>query len=124
MTASKTTKSEEIKPKVLKHEEKPDWEKEFDKKFIPIITLTRSGLEPLPGITGNIYTVKDFIRSLLAQQRSELLDLVEKEVIGEDDNDDWGVSGNYKKVETVRNGIREEQRQKLSALRLSIKKKV
>lgn len=107
MTASKTTKSEEIKPKVLKHEEKPDWEIDswesyfLDDKLPPAFRLA-------------------VVENLLADQRDEILDLVEKEV-----------TNDYLTLESSRFGFdfdREEFchwiTQKLSSLRLSIKKKV
>jgi len=100
-----------------------NWEKKFEAKF---------------GRGSLIDDIEDFIRSLLAKQRSELLDQVEKEVIGEDENfllqmaelrvvidhDHWDYAKKFLKdtIET-RNGLRYKQRQKLSALRLSVKEK-
>jgi len=49
---------------------KEQWEKEFDKKFVP--KYPKSGFEPIDGLTANIFTIKDFIKDLLKQQRQEI----------------------------------------------------
>lgn len=54
---------------------------------------------------------KETIESLLFHEREEILDQVEKEVIGEDEEPNLP-------VDIYRNTFRAEQRQKLSALRL------
>lgn len=97
------------------------WEKEFDE----------IGFGNQCRIVGaRRVELKDFIRSLLSRQREELLDQVEREVIGEDEKltiigHKYGTdTGEIEKVvgdgeeewKAPRNELRTEQRQKLSAL--------
>ena len=37
-----------------------NWEKEFDKKFVP--KYPNSGFEPIDGLTANVFTIKQFIK--------------------------------------------------------------
>ncbi len=75
-------------------QEKESWADEFDKKFIPSIIVdganSRSGLEPLPGITGNIYDIKSFISSTLQAYKDSLKERVEaQKYIFERPKDDY-----------------------------------
>lgn len=117
-----------------------NWEKEFEYKFGSCAILGSIGRLYSGGFANEARVAEaiDFIRHLLAEQRSELLDLVGKEVIGEDENfllqmaelkividhDHWDYAKKFLKntIET-RNGLRYKQRQKLSALRLEGGKK-
>lgn len=112
-----------IKPKTTKIAE---LEKELDALLDQVEQLAGG----LASKGGNYPHPREQIKSLFAQQRSELLDLVDKEIlggdvgrvivlearIGDDRNQAEYFQGKY--------DLRAEQRQKLSALRLSIKKKV
>jgi len=57
---------------------KEQWEKEFDKKFVP--KYPKSGFEPIDGLTANIFTIKDFIKDLLKKEHQEILQIVIEDV--------------------------------------------
>jgi len=66
-------------------------EKEFDKRFMPPTIKDewenlRSGLEPLSGITGNLNTIKSFIRQLRQDDIKSLIEILEGLKI---DGRDW-----------------------------------
>lgn len=65
--------------KIEKHKE--NWELEFDKKFMPLIPESgHTGLEPLTGITGNLFTIKEFIRALLDEAEKEQVEEIERRI--------------------------------------------
>lgn len=77
------------------------------------------GLASKIGMSGyQMDEMRELFRQILIQQRSELLDLVEKEVIGEDEYSAMinGVPA-QDMHDDYQNQLRRQQRQKLSALR-------
>lgn len=103
-------------PKTDKSQMK-DWEKDIDSYETEDITIVRIHKNPI-----NEQRLKAFIRSLLLTQLEE----VEREVIGEDEK----LKGLYWRDEfeeldrlTNRHNLREEQRSKLSTLKLKVSPK-
>ena len=62
-----TTRNKQ-KKKNMKEEQ---WEKEFDKKFVP--KYPKSGFEPIDGLTANVFTIKQFISTIFKTQRQEII---------------------------------------------------
>jgi len=65
----------------------------------------------------------DFIKDLISQSNQEILDRVEKEVIGK--NEDWSrfINRDNQMRAVGRNRLKSSQRQKLEQLKLSIQSK-
>ena len=84
------------------------WGNELEQKFYPYIA------------GGKGWDLKNFIRTLLQQQKTELIESVNKEVIGEDEIGYTNTVNTFRNSESakqsIQNELRQEQRIKLSTL--------
>jgi len=92
-----TTRNKQ-KKKNMKEEQ---WEKEFDKKFVP--KYPKSGFEPIDGLTANVFTIKQFISTIFKTQRQEIIEIGDKMKKEIDDSDYFGISNDHRKQQKILN---------------------
>lgn len=63
----------------LESSQKAGWEADWNKRFAP---REASGLEPIPGLTASLATIKSYVRDLISLSSTHLLEELEREIEG------------------------------------------